>query len=63
MLLILQNKIPKESISLISQWINELNIKLKFVNKRATKLGDFRYDTKKILFRSKVKTCILFDFV
>ena len=46
MLLILQNKIPKESISLISQWINELNIKLKFVNKRATKLGDFRYDTK-----------------
>ena len=46
MLLILQNKIPKESISLISQWINELNIKLKFVNKRVTKLGDFRYDTK-----------------
>ena len=46
MILILQNKIPKESISLISQWINELNIKLKFVNKRATKLGDFRYDPK-----------------
>ena len=46
MLLILQNKIPKDSISLISQWINELNIKLKFVNKRVTKLGDFRYDIK-----------------
>ena len=46
MILILQNKIPKESISLISKWINELNIKLKFVNKRVTKLGDFRYDLK-----------------
>ena len=45
MLLILQNKIPKDSISLISKWIKELNIKLKFVNKRLTKLGDFRYDT------------------
>ena len=46
MILILQKKIPKESIHLISKWISELNIKLKFVNKRVTKLGDFRYDLK-----------------
>ena len=39
--------IPKESIPLISKWINELDISLKFVLPRNTKLGDYRYDNKK----------------
>tara|TARA_E500000331_G_scaffold109463_1_gene106408 strand:+ start:372 stop:962 length:591 start_codon:yes stop_codon:yes gene_type:complete len=36
--------IPKNSIQLIEKWINKLNIDLKFVNPRKTKLGDFRFD-------------------
>tara|TARA_Y100000766_G_scaffold244694_1_gene224083 strand:+ start:36 stop:626 length:591 start_codon:yes stop_codon:yes gene_type:complete len=36
--------IPKNSIQLIKKWIYKLNIDLKFVNSRKTKLGDFRYD-------------------
>ena len=36
--------IPKNSIQLIQTWINNLNIDLKFVNSRKTKLGDFRFD-------------------
>jgi len=39
--------IPKESIPLISKWINELDISLKFVYPRNTKLGDYKYDNKK----------------
>ena len=39
--------IPKESIPLISKWIDELEISLKFVSPRNTKLGDFKYDYKK----------------
>ena len=38
--------IPKNSIQLIEKWINKLNIDLKFVNSRKTKLGDFRFDNK-----------------
>ena len=38
--------IPKESIPLISKWIYELNISLKFVLPRNTKLGDYKYDNK-----------------
>ena len=36
--------IPKNSIQLIEKWIDKLNIDLKFVNPRKTKLGDFRFD-------------------
>jgi len=36
--------LPKNSIQLIEKWINKLNIHLKFVNPRKTKLGDFRFD-------------------
>ena len=39
--------IPEESISLIRKWINELDISLKFVLPRHTKLGDYKYDNKK----------------
>ena len=38
--------IPEESIPLISKWINELDISLKFVLPRNTKLGDYKYDNK-----------------
>lgn len=38
--------IPKESIPLISKWIDELDISLKFVLPRNTKLGDYKYDNK-----------------
>ena len=36
--------IPENSIQLIEKWINKLNVDLKFVNPRKTKLGDFRFD-------------------
>ena len=36
--------LPENSIQLIEKWINKLNIDLKFVNPRKTKLGDFRFD-------------------
>ena len=36
--------IPENSIQLIEKWINKLNIDLKFVNPRKTKLGDFKFD-------------------
>ena len=39
--------IPKESIYLISKWIDELDISLKFVLPRNTKLGDYKYDNMK----------------
>ena len=38
--------IPEESIPLISKWINELDISLKFVLPRNTKLGDYKYDNR-----------------
>ena len=38
--------IPEESIPLIRKWINELDISLKFVLPRNTKLGDYKYDNK-----------------
>ena len=38
--------IPEESIPLIRKWINELDISLKFVLQRNTKLGDYKYDNK-----------------
>ena len=38
--------VPEESISLIRKWINELDISLKFVLPRNTKLGDYKYDNK-----------------
>ena len=36
--------IPKASIPLISKWIDELDISLKFVLPRNTKLGDYSYN-------------------
>jgi len=39
--------IPKKSVPLISKWIDELDISLKFVLPRNTKLGDYKYDNKK----------------
>ena len=39
--------ITEESIPLIRKWINELDISLKFVLPRNTKLGDYKYDSKK----------------
>lgn len=38
--------VPENSIKLIEKWLDQLNISLKFVNPRKTKLGDFRYDNK-----------------
>ena len=38
--------IPEESIPLISKWIDELDVSLKFVLPRNTKLGDYKYDNK-----------------
>ena len=36
--------IPENSTILINKWIDQLDISLKFVKSRKTKLGDFRYD-------------------
>ena len=41
--------IPEESIPLISKWNNELDISLKFVLPRNTKLGDYKYDNKTVI--------------
>ena len=38
--------IPKQSVPLITKWIKELDVCLKFVSPRKTKLGDFRFDFK-----------------
>ena len=42
----LSKYIPKNSISRIAKWIEILQIDLKFVKPRITKLGDFRYNYK-----------------
>ena len=43
----LSKYIPKNSIYRIAKWIEILQIDLKFVKPRITKLGDFRYNYKK----------------
>ena len=40
----LSKYIPKNSISRIAKWIEILQIDLKFVKTRSTKLGDFKYN-------------------
>ena len=42
----LSKYIPKNSIPRIAKWIEILQIDLKFVKPRITKLGDFRYNYK-----------------
>ena len=42
----LSKYIPKNSISRIAKWIEILQIDLKFVKPRTTKLGDFKYSYK-----------------
>ena len=42
----LSKYIPKNSIARIAKWIEILQIDLKFVKPRITKLGDFRYNYK-----------------
>ena len=42
----LSKYIPKNSISRIAKWIEILQIDLKFVKTRTTKLGDFKYSNK-----------------
>ena len=44
----LSKYIPKNSISRIAKWIEILQIDLKFVKPRITKLGDFRYNYNKV---------------
>ena len=45
----LSRYLPKDSIFRIITWIERLQIDLKFVKPRNTKLGDFRYNYKNVL--------------
>lgn len=38
-----KNYIPHRAYPYVTQWINELNIDVQFVNSRKTKLGDYRF--------------------
>jgi hypothetical protein len=38
-----KNYIPHLAFPIITKWINEININVKFVNYRKTKLGDYRF--------------------
>ena len=39
----LKNYIPPQASAYITKWINELNIDIRFVNPRKTKLGDYQF--------------------
>jgi hypothetical protein len=39
----LKNYIPSEASPILTKWINELSIDIRFVNPRKTKLGDYRF--------------------
>ena len=39
----LKNYIPPQASALVTKWINELSIDIRFVNPRKTKLGDYRF--------------------
>jgi len=39
----LKNYIPHQAFPHIKEWINELNIDIRFVNPRKTKLGDYQF--------------------